>query len=100
MTRFTPDIRAGLGHNGGPPLDEPAHEWGNGPVGTYFEWKATRIAARKFPADIAIRYARKADSLGLSYDEYVLELLERGRHLQASDISRILEIKARRPIRY
>jgi hypothetical protein len=38
----------------------------------------------------------KAERLGLSYEEYTLELLERGRHLQEEDAERITEIKAAR----
>jgi hypothetical protein len=85
-----------LGHNGGPPLDPP-HEWGEGPIGNFFEWKAAHRAAWKtVPAEIAIRRARQAEALGLSYQEYTLEILERGRFLQLSDIVRISEIIAKR----
>ena len=38
----------------------------------------------------------KADRLGLTYEEYSLEILERGRHLQVEDVERIAEIKAAR----
>jgi len=34
--------------------------------------------------------------LGLSYEEYTLEILERGRHLQIEDIERIAQIKKAR----
>jgi hypothetical protein len=87
-----------IGHNGGPPLEEPAHEWGNGPVKRYFEWKLAVAEAWKVPDEIAIRRARKAAALGLTYAEYTLEILERGRYLQVEDKARIAEIKARRPI--
>lgn len=88
------------GHNQGPPLDMP-HEWGEGPVGNYFEWKAASQAAfKRFPYDTMVRLARKAEAIGLTYREYVLEILERGRYLQITDTSRIAEIVARRPIRY
>lgn len=87
------------GDNGGPPL-EPAHEWGDGPVGTYFDWKAASKKAWDVPYDIAVRRARKAEALGLTYAEYTLEIMERGRYLQAEDVERIAAIKRRRPIRY
>jgi hypothetical protein len=88
----------GLGHNGGPPL-EHVPEWGRG-VGQYFVWRAACEAAFKgVPAETAIRRARKAESLGLTYREYQLEILERGRFLQAEDRERIAEIIARRPAR-
>lgn len=92
---------ADIGHNGGPPLDEPAHEWGDGPFGTYFEWKAAhRRAFYDIPVEIAIIRARRAHKLGLTYEEYTLEILERGRFLQAGDAERIAEILAKRPVRY
>lgn len=45
----------------------------------------------------------RAERIGLTYEEYNLEILERGRHLQAEDTSRVAEIKAkrkRRPARH
>ncbi|MFD2647022.1 hypothetical protein ACFSX5_04330 [Devosia albogilva] len=90
---------AEIGHNGGPPLDEPAHEWGNGPFGKYFEWKAAvHDAYHGIPVEIAVMRACRAAKLGLTYEEYALEILERGRFLQASDTDRILEIKRRREL--
>jgi hypothetical protein len=88
-----------MGHNGGPPLDH-VPEWGVGGIGTYFAWRAASEAAfKKVPAETAIRRARKAESLGLTYREYQLEILERGRFLQAEDVERIAQIKALRPFR-
>ena len=87
----------GMGHNGGPPLDEHIPEWGVGGIGNYFSWRAASEAAfKKVPVETAIRRARKAASLGLTYREYQLEILERGRFLQKEDIVRIAEIIARR----
>jgi hypothetical protein len=89
------------GHNGGPPLDDDARPWGPGGVGRYFEWRAAREAAfRDVPVETAIRRARKAEACGLSYEEYTLEILERGRYLQPTDTAWIAEIKRRRPIRW
>lgn len=94
------EIVFGLGHNGGPPLDDHVPEWGVGGIGTYFSWRAASEAAFKsVPAETAIRRARKAEALGLSYREYQLEILERGRYLQAEDVERIAQIKALRPSR-
>src|SRR5690606_31337684 len=77
---------AGIGHNGGPPLDDHVPEWGANGIGTYFAWRAAAEAAfGKVPPETAIRRARKAASLGLTYREYQLEILERGRFLQAAD---------------
>ena len=87
----------GMGHNGGPPLDEHLPEWGVGGIGTYFAWRAASEAAfRSLPVETAIRRARKAESLGLTFREYQLEILERGRFLQAEDAERIAQIIARR----
>jgi len=87
------------GDNGGPPLEGPP--WGEGPVGNYFEWKkAKREAFADVPYEIVMMRARRAEKLGLTYDEYALELLERGRFLQVEDVERIAQIKARRGVRY
>ena len=88
---------AGIGHNGGPPLDEHIPEWGVGGIGTYFSWRAaSEDAFKKVPAETAIRRAKKAEAIGLTYREYQLEILERGRYLQKEDVERIAEIIARR----
>jgi len=87
----------GMGHNGGPPL-EHVPEWGVGGISTYFAWRAASEAALKsVPVETAIRRARKAESLGLTFREYQLEILERGRYLQVEDAGRIAEIIAKRP---
>ena len=87
------------GDNGGPPLEGPP--WGEGPAGNYFEWKkAKREAFADVPYEIVMMRARRAEKLGLTYDEYALELLERGRFLQVEDVERIAQIKARRGVRY
>ncbi|MEO6015128.1 MAG: hypothetical protein ABIQ30_16285 [Devosia sp.] len=90
---------AGIGHNGGPPLDEHIPEWGAGGITTYFAWRtASEAAFKSVPVETAIRRATKAEALGLTYREYQLEILERGRYLQAEDAERIGQIKAKRPV--
>ncbi len=86
------------GHNGGPPLNEEhTPEWGRGPIGNYFYWKAAHRAAwHGASRAIALFRMRRAERLGLTYDEYTLEILERGRHLQIEDVERIAEIKQAR----
>src|SRR5258705_6071047 len=88
------------GKSGGPPLDaEHRPEWGDGGIGNYFYWKAAHRRAwhNPSPGIVAFRI-QKAERLGLTYEEYTLEILERGRHLQIEDVERIAEIKqARRP---
>lgn len=90
-------IAAASGHNGGPPLDEHVPEWGQGGIGNYFYWKAAWSSVRKnVSRDIAVFRAAKAERLGLTYEEYTLEILERGRHLQEEDVERIAAIKRKR----
>jgi hypothetical protein len=89
------------GHNGGPPLDdEHRPEWGDGGIGNYFYWKAAHRKAwhNTLPAIASFR-VQKAERLGLTYEEYTLEILERGRHLQVEDVERIAQIKAARGLR-
>ncbi len=95
-----PGKPAPAGHNGGPPLDEHTPEWGNGGIGNYFYWKAAHRAAWKNPSPGIVAFRiKKAERLGLTYEEYTLEILERGRHLQIEDVERIAEIKQRRAAR-
>ena len=89
------------GHNGGPPLDqEHRPEWGDGGIGNYFYWKAAHRAAWRntSPGIVSFRI-QKAERLGLTYEEYTLEILERGRHLQIEDVERIAQIKQARAAR-
>jgi hypothetical protein len=89
--------RPGIGHNGGPPLDDPGRPWGAGGPHAYVCWhQAQRRAWREVPLDIVRLRAAKAAKLGLTYREYTLEILERGRYLSAADVDRIAEIVARR----
>jgi hypothetical protein len=86
------------GHNRGPPLnDGHKPEWGEGGIGNYFYWKAAHRAAwRSTSRDVSLFRLRRAERLGLTYEEYTLEILERGRHLQIEDVERIAEIKKAR----
>ncbi|HRE20089.1 MAG TPA: hypothetical protein PKW21_03550 [Rhabdaerophilum sp.] len=98
--------KIGIGHNGGPPLKEKPHvpPWGRGGVGQYFIWKAKHRAAwRPASTDVLLRRQDKAEKLGLTYEEYTLEILERGIHLQEEDQAKIAEIRRRRkrrPVRH
>ena len=87
-----------LGHNGGPPLSEEHRpEWGDGGIGNYFYWKAAhRSAWHSASRDVVLFRVQRAERLGLTYEEYTLEILERGRHLQIEDVERITEIKKAR----
>jgi hypothetical protein len=65
----------GLGHNGGPPLD-PDASWRS-----YVWRKAHKKAWKTPPREIALRRLARAEELGLTYKEYTLEILERGKYL-------------------
>lgn len=87
--------------NNGPPLDDDPRPWGAGGIGHYFEWEAARKKAFDAPYDIVMMRVRRAEALGLTYEEYTLELIERGIYLSAEkDAARIAEIRRRRPVRY
>ncbi len=70
-------MHPGLGHNGGPPLEEaPDASWRG------WVWRrAHRKAWKTPPREIALRRLARAEELGMSYRDYALEILERGRHL-------------------
>jgi hypothetical protein len=89
------------GHNKGPPLNEEHRpEWGEGPIGNYFYWKAAHRAAwHSASRDVILFRMQRAERLGLTYEEYTLEILERGRYLQIEDAERIAQIKKARAVR-
>jgi len=68
-----------IGHNGGPPLEEevdPAASWRG-----YCWRRAHKRAWKTPPREIALRRLARAEELGMSYHEYALEIMERGRFL-------------------
>ena len=76
----TPTIdRPSLGHNGGPPMEadpDPHVSWRR------FCWrKAHKKAWKTPPREIALRRLARAEELGMTYREYALEIMERGRYL-------------------
>ena len=66
-----------VGHNGGPPIDEPDPDasW------RLWCWKRAHRKAWAAPREIALRRLARAEELGMTYKEYTLEILERGRYL-------------------
>ncbi|WP_192180909.1 hypothetical protein [Mesorhizobium amorphae] len=84
--------------NGGPPLDDyDGPPWGKGDAFIFFAWQAAHAKAWKAPnREIMLMRLDKAERLGLTYEEYTLEILERGRHLQEEDTERIAEIRRAR----
>jgi len=93
-----PDAPAQPLSNGGPPIDDSPRPWGTGGIGNYFLWAEAKKKAFDAPYDIAMMRVRRAEALGLTYEEYVLEILERGVYPSASDTERIAAIKRRRPL--
>jgi hypothetical protein len=87
----------GRRHNAGPPLDDDGPPWGDGDPYLYVCWKeAWTRAWKRVSYDIVLFREARAEALGLTYEEYTLEILERGRHLQARDVGRIEAIKRAR----
>ena len=71
-------VLAGLGHNGGPPLDPPdgVKDW------RAFCWRRAYARAWKTPPrEIALARLARAQALGMSYRQYTAVLLDTGVHL-------------------
>ena len=66
-----------LGHNGGPVLvdDDPDAAW------RLWCWRRARKRAWSAPREVVLRRLARAEEIGLTYREYTLEILERGRYL-------------------
>jgi hypothetical protein len=90
--------RVRCNHNGGPPLDDyEGPPWGKGDAFVYLCWESARKKAWKAPSQqVMLMRLERAERIGLTYEEYTLEILERGRHLSEEDAGRIAEIKAAR----
>ncbi|RWX63194.1 hypothetical protein EN780_24430 [Mesorhizobium sp. M4B.F.Ca.ET.089.01.1.1] len=90
--------RSRRSHNGGPPLDDyDGPPWGKGGAYIFFAWQAAHAKAWKAPSrDVMLMRLERAERLGLTYEEYTLEILERGRHLGEGDTERIAEIRRAR----
>lgn len=78
----------GIGHNQGPPLAG---------AGAVHSWRKARAEAWKAPVEVVRRRIRAAEAAGLTYREYTLEIIERGRWLTPGhDDARIAAIRAAR----
>ena len=67
-----------IGHNGGPPLEDEdpgATSW------RLWCWRKAHRKAWSAPREVALRRLERAEAVGMSYHDYTLEILERGRHL-------------------
>jgi hypothetical protein len=76
---------ARIGHNQGPPLEE---ELAVDPFVHYVWRKAHADAWKNPPLSILEFRVARAEAAGISYREYMLELLDTGRHLQAEDVAK------------
>ena len=67
------------GHNGGPPLDDDEEK---GASWRPWIWRRAHKRAWKTPPrEIALRRLARAEELGMTYHDYALEIMERGRYL-------------------
>ncbi len=75
---------AGIGHNNGPPIDEePGYLWRR------YRWKKAHAEAWRAPSMGILKFrVSRAEAAGISYEDYMLELLDTGRHLQADDVAK------------
>lgn len=89
---------ARIGDNGGPPLEEKKRksETGSGEIGRYFDWRFAHRKAWKKPREIALRRQERAEALGLTYEEYTLEVLERGYFPQPDHVETIVAKRSQR----
>ena len=75
---------ASIGHNNGPPLDEPVNDAFVG-----WRWRKVHREAWKNPSMSIMKFRlARAEAAGVTYEEYMLELLDTGRHLQVADVLR------------
>ena len=74
-------LSATVGHNNGPPLDEEVND-----AFVRYRWRKVHREAWKTPPMSILRFrVARAEAAGVTYEDYVAELLDTGRHLQAGD---------------
>jgi hypothetical protein len=61
--------------------------------------EARRIEGLENPSPGIVAFRFKAERLGLTYEEYTLEILERGRHLQNRGCRTLRIVQRRAPVR-
>ena len=75
-------LPAAPNHNGGPPLDDEEEEAPDVVAWRSYHWRRAHKRAWKTPPpEIALRRLARAEELGMTYKEYTLEILERGKFL-------------------
>lgn len=76
-------LPAAIGHNNGPPLEDAPDLY------VRWKWRRAHAEAWKTPSMSILKFRMaRAEAAGVSYHEYVAELLDSGRHLQADDVQR------------
>jgi hypothetical protein len=74
---------AEIGHNNGPPLEgeTPGYLWRR------YRWKKAHAEAWKTPSMAILKFrVARAEAAGVTYEAYMSELLDTGRHLQRTDV--------------
>jgi hypothetical protein len=71
-----------VGHNGGPPLDDPSPS-----LFVRYRWKKAHAEAWKNPSLSILKFRlSRAEAAGVSYEDYMSALLDTGRHVQKQDV--------------
>jgi hypothetical protein len=76
-------LPACIGHNNGPPLEDEVND-----AYVRYRWRRAHREAWKNPSPSILRFrVARAEAAGVTYEAYVAELLDSGRHLQAGDVA-------------
>ena len=74
-------LGAPIGHNNGPPLEDAIND-----AYVHYKWRKAHAAAWKTPSMSVLKFrVARAEAAGVSYRDYMLELLDTGRRLQVGD---------------
>lgn len=77
-------LPAAIGHNNGPPLEDEVSD-----AFVRYRWRKVHAEAWKNPSLSILRFrVTRAEAAGVSYHEYMAELLDTGRHMQAGDAAK------------
>jgi hypothetical protein len=84
IDRAIGEAEVAIGHNGGPPLEEERAS-----LFVRYAWKRAHAEAWRNPPLAILRFrVARAEAAGVTYEEYMRELLDTGRHLQKEDVAR------------
>ena len=83
-----PRLAATIGDNNSPPLQGEDIEGEDNDAIVRYLWQAAHAGAWKNPPMEIMKFrVARAEAAGVSYREYMLALLDSGRHLQAGDVT-------------